>query len=272
MTEPISAEGRLAGKVAIVVGGGQTPGATTGNGRATALVFAREGARVVVIDRKVDRAEETAAEILAAGGTATAIGADVTSSSDCEAFVAHTLATYGRVDILHNNVGIGIGDASALRVTEEAWHRIIDTNLTSMLLTSRAVLPSMRDRRDGVIINVSSIASIASTPLIAYKVSKAGVNALTQQLAIANAKYGIRVNAILPGLMDTPMAVDAAATARGVDREEIAARRAATVPLRGRQGTAWDVAHAALFLGSDEASFISGVLLPVDGAQSLQVH
>jgi len=147
----------------------------------------------------------------------------------------------------------------------------MDVNLTAMFHTCKAVLPVMRDQGSGVIVNISSIASICSVPLLAYKVSKAGVNALTQQLALANAKYGVRVNAILPGLMDTPMAVDAMARATGTDRADYAAFRDAQVPLLGKQGTAWDVANAALFLASDEAKFITGVLLPVDGGQSAKI-
>jgi len=260
---------RLADKVAIVVGGGQTLGETIGNGRATAITFAREGARVVLVDRRGDSAKETQAML--EGAESIVIEADVTRPEDVAAFVKATIDTYGRIDVLHNNVGIGAGDGNIANVSDEAWQRIIDVNLTAMFHTCKAVVPVMRDQGSGAIINISSIASICSVPLLAYKVSKAGVNALTQQLAIANAKYGVRVNAILPGLMDTPMAVDAMARATGTDRADYAKFRDAQVPLLGKQGTAWDVANAALFLASDEAKFITGVLLPVDGGQSAKV-
>jgi len=259
---------RLPDKVAIVVGAGQTPGETIGNGRATAITFAREGAKVVLVDRRIDSAKETETLI---DGTAMSIEADVTKPDDVAALVKATVDVYGRIDILHNNVGIGAGDGNIANVSDEAWQRIIDVNLTAMFHTCKAVLPVMRDQGAGVITNISSVASICSVPLLAYKVSKAGVNALTQQLAMANAKYGVRVNAILPGLMDTPMAVDAMARATGTDRADYAAFRDAQVPLLGKQGTAWDVANAALFLASDEAKFITGVLLPVDGGQSAKI-
>ena len=259
---------RLQNKVAVVVGAGQTPGETIGNGRATAITFAREGAKVVLVDRRIESAKETQAMI---DGDCFVVEADVTKPEDCGSMVKAAIDAYGRIDVLHNNVGIGAGDGNIANVSEEAWHRIIDVNLTGMFNTCKAVLPVMRDQGAGAICNISSVASVCSVPLLAYKVSKAGVNALTQQLAMANAKYGIRVNAILPGLMDTPMAVDAMARATGTDRADYAAFRDAQVPLLGKQGTAWDVANAALFLASDEAKFITGVLLPVDGGQSVKV-
>jgi len=262
---------RLAGKVAVVVGAGQTPGATIGNGRATTLLFAREGASVVAVDRHGDSAAETVRLVEGEGGTAYAVTADITREDDCRRIAADAVERFGRIDVLHNNVGIGAGDNSALKLTEEAWQRIVDVNLKGMWLTCKHVLPVMREQQAGAVVNVSSLAAIAATPLFAYKVTKAAVNALTQQLAITNARHGIRVNAILPGLMDTPMAVDAPASALGVEREDYAARRAAMVPLGRRQGTAWDVAYAALYLASDEAGHVTGALLPVDGGQGVQV-
>jgi NAD(P)-dependent dehydrogenase (short-subunit alcohol dehydrogenase family) len=259
---------RLEGKVAIVVGAGQTPGETIGNGRATAITFAREGAKVVLVDRRRDSANETKSMV---DGESVVVEADVTKPDDVAEVVKAAVDTYGRIDILHNNVGIGGNDGNIAQVSEEAWRRIFDVNLNGMFNTCRAVLPVMRDQRSGAIVNISSVASIASVPMIAYKVSKAGVNALTQQLAIANAKYGVRVNAILPGLMNTPMAIDAWVRSTGVDRDDMVKLRDAQVPLQAKQGTAWDVANAALFLASDEAKFITGVLLPVDGGQSAKV-
>ncbi len=263
---------RLQNKVAIVTGAGQTPGDTIGNGRATAILFAREGASVALVDRDPESARETQAMIESEGGACVVCEADVTRASDCRAFIQAALAAYGRIDILHNNVGVGTGDSELVKLTEEAWDRILDVNLKGMFLSSREVLPVMRDQRQGCIINISSIAAICSPyNLTAYKISKAGVNAMTQSLAIGNAKYGIRVNAIMPGLINTPMAIESHMKARNITKEDLIRERDEQVPLRGKMGTAWDVAHAALFLASDEAQFITGVVLPVDGGQSARI-
>jgi NAD(P)-dependent dehydrogenase (short-subunit alcohol dehydrogenase family) len=262
---------RLKDKVAIVVGAGQTPGDTIGNGRATAILFAREGARVVLVDYTFQSAFETQALIEAEGGTCFAFKADITRQEDCAGFVRAAVEAYGRVDVLHNNVGIGGGDDEILSLTEEFWDRIMSVNLKSMFLSCRSVLPVMREQRSGSIINISSIAAICSTGIVAYKTSKAGVNALTHQIALENAKYNIRANAIMPGLMNTPMAIEGISKARGVPKEDLIRQRDASVPLGGKMGTAWDVAYAALFLASDEAKFITGVMLPVDGGQSARV-
>ncbi len=262
---------RLAGKAGIVVGAGQTPGETIGNGRAAAIVFAREGAQVLLVDRRVSSAEETAAMIRTEGGTAVCLQGDWTSRADCAAYANACVEAYGRVDFLHNNVGIGTGDASPLRLDEETFDRILDVNLKGCLLSCQAVLPIMRERGSGSIVNVSSLAAVASTPLTAYKISKAGMNALGQSLALANAAHGIRVNTIMPGLMDTPMAIEGTAQAQGLSRDEVRDRRDRSVPLRRKMGTGWDVAYASLFLHSDEAGFITGVVLPVDGGQAARV-
>jgi NAD(P)-dependent dehydrogenase (short-subunit alcohol dehydrogenase family) len=262
---------RLKDRVAIVVGAGQTPGDTIGNGRATSILFAREGARVVLVDYNLESAAETQALIEAEGGTCFAFKADVTRQADCEAFVRAAVEAYGRVDVLHNNVGIGGGDDEILSLTEESWDRIMSVNLKGMFLSSRSVLPLMREQRSGSIINISSIAAICSTGIVAYKTSKAGVNALTHQIALENAKYNIRANAIMPGLMNTPMAIEGISKSRGVPKEDLIRQRDASVPLGEKMGTAWDVAYAALFLASDEAKFITGVILPVDGGQSARI-
>ena len=263
--------GRLQDKVAIVVGAGQTAGETIGNGRATALLFAREGAKVLLVDRDGSSADETRAMIEAEGGAASTCEADVCREEDCARTVQTCLERYGRIDVLHNNVGIGALDAGVTAIEVEHFERIFRVNLEGPLLMCKHALPSMRERRSGAIINVSSIASIASaTGMVAYKTSKAALNALTQTLANANARYGIRANAILPGLINTPMAIEGISRARGVPREELIAQRDRQVPLGG-MGSAWDVANAALFLASDEAKFITGVLLPVDGGQSARV-
>ena len=263
--------GRLDGKVAIVTGAGQTPGDTIGNGRATAILFAREGARVLTVDRDGDSALETERMICDAGGEAESFTADVTRSDECRALVERAVGRFGRIDVLHNNVGIGAGDSGAVHLAEETWDRIHTVNLKSMFLTSKHVLPVMRRQRAGVILNVSSIAAICSVGLLAYKTSKAGVNALTHSLAIGNAEYGIRVNAILPGLMNTPMAIETIARETKAAKEDVIRFRDGQVPLGRKMGTAWDVAYAALFLASDEAKFVTGVLLPVDGGQSARI-
>ena len=260
--------GRLAGKTGIVVGAGQTPGLTIGNGRATAVRFAAAGAEVLLVDVDPISVNETAEMIRSSGGRAHIHVADITDVEAVREIPPIALSAFGRIDILYNGVGVGSGDGSVTRVSEAAWDRIMDVNLKAMWLTCKHVVPVMREQGNGAIVCVSSIAATASAQhLAAYKISKAGVNALVHLLAISNARYGVRANGIMPGLIDTPMAVDAVATERGMPREQLAESRAALVPL-GRQGTAWDVAAAALFLASDEASFITGVILPVDGGSS----
>lgn len=262
---------RLGGRVAVVVGAGQTPGETIGNGRATAVAFARAGARLLLIDRDPDSLKETAELARAETEEVHAVTLDITDPNAPQLAVTAATDRFGRIDVLHNNVGIGEGDAPPHRLEAEAYDRIMDVNLKAMWRMCRAVIPVMRENGGGAIVNVSSLASVAAAGnLTAYKLSKAGVNALTQSIAITNAKHQIRCNAILPGFIDTPMAVDAAARASGRERDELAKERAAWVPL-GRQGTAWDVAAAALFLASDEAGFITGVLLQVDGGQSARI-
>ncbi len=262
---------RLADKVALVVGGGQTPGDEIGNGRATSLLFAREGARVVVLDRDEASARETCEQIEGEGHAALAMRADVTSDADCAAAVAACLREHGRIDVLHNNVGIGSGDGSATSVSEEAFDRILDVNLKGAWRMSRHALPAMREQGAGSIINVSSIAAVCSAPIFAYKVSKAALNAMTHSLAIGNAQHGVRVNAIMPGLMNTPMAIEGVSQALGIEKQKLVAARDAQVPLGQKMGTAWDVAYAALYLASDESRFVTGAILPVDGGQSARI-
>lgn len=263
---------RLKRKVAIIVGAGQKPGMTIGNGRATAILFAREGARVFAIDRNLDSAQETIGLIEKDGGEACAFAADVTEETSLQAAVAACLDRWERIDILHNNVGVSMagGDAPVTEITTEAFDRIVAINLRGMVMACKYTLPVMRKQMSGVIINISSMAAWSNYPYVTYKTTKAAVIALTQQIAIQNAKYGIRANVILPGLIDTPMAVDTRVEMTGKSREQIVAERNARVPL-GKMGTAWDVASAALFLASDEAGFITGAALPVDGGQSVNV-
>jgi NAD(P)-dependent dehydrogenase (short-subunit alcohol dehydrogenase family) len=263
-------KGRVSGKTAVVVGGGQTPGATVGNGRATALLFAREGAKVLVADRDLMSAEETAAMIRSEGGTASAIEVDVRQESDLVRMVAACVDEWGRLDILHNNVGVSQagGDAAVTDITREAFTRVMEINLLGMVLSCKHALPIMREQGQGAIVNISSVAVKIDYPWITYQTSKAGVVSLTEHLAITNAAFGIRANVILPGLIDTPMAVERQA-AGDVTREEVVAQRSSRTPLKGRPGNAWDVAHAALFLASDEAAFVTGTSVTVDGGQSL---
>jgi NAD(P)-dependent dehydrogenase (short-subunit alcohol dehydrogenase family) len=185
--------------------------------------------------------------------------------------VRSCVKTWGRVDVLHNNVGIGGGDAGPAHLSEEAWDHILGVNLKSVIFPCKHALPVMREQSAGAITNISSVAAVCATGIVAYKTSKAGVNAYTQSLAIGNAKYGIRANVIMPGLMNTPMAIEGISEARGIPKQELVRQRDAQVPLGGKMGTAWDVAYAALFLASDEARFITGVALAVDGGQSARV-
>ena len=262
---------RLKDKVAIIVGAGQTPGDTIGNGRATAILFAREGARVLLVDNNFESVQDTQRLIETEGGICSSVNADFTNQHDCESFVQAAMQTYGRVDVLHNNVGIGGANDEILSLPEESWDKIMTVNLKGMFLSCRSVLPVMREQKSGAIINISSIAAVCSTGIVAYKTSKAGVNALTHQIALENAKYNIRANAIMPGLMNTPMAIEGISRARGIPKEDLIRTRDSSVPLGAKMGTAWDVAYAALFLASDEAKFITGVILPVDGGQSARI-
>lgn len=264
--------GRLDGKVALVVGGGQTPGESTGNGRATAVVFGREGAQVVVADRRLDSAEDTVKLIEGEGGKAVALACDVTEEAQIAAMVATVVERFGRIDILQNNVGVSLagGDARVTDITPEAFDHISDVNIRGMLLTCKHVLPVMREQRSGVITSISSLATEIDYRYVTYKTTKAGVNALTELLAIENAEYGIRANCILPGLMNTPMAVENRIGVLAPTREGVIAERDSHVPLRGKMGSGWDVAYAALYLASDEAQFVTGIKLIVDGGQQLR--
>jgi NAD(P)-dependent dehydrogenase (short-subunit alcohol dehydrogenase family) len=203
------------------------------------------------------------------GGAAWAHAADVTREADVAALVAAARERFGRIDILHNNVGasLALGDAPAAELTEEAFDRSLAVNLKATWLTCKHALPALRDAH-GSIVNIASMAALNAYPLVGYKTTKAAVVAFTENLAAHNARFGVRANAILPGLMNTPMAIESRVAA-GTPREEVVAARDRRVPLGRRMGTGWDVAHAALFLHSDEASFITGVSLIVDGGESV---
>jgi NAD(P)-dependent dehydrogenase (short-subunit alcohol dehydrogenase family) len=264
---------RLKDKVAVIIGAGQSAGETLGNGRATVLRFAQEGAKIFAVDRDLASANETAAMARAEGGECETARADVVHELELKAAIEAAHKRFGRIDILHYNVGIAVagGDAPVTEITEDAFDLISAVNIRGAVMACKHALPIMREQKSGVILMISSISAWENYPNVAYKVTKAGMIAFTQQLAIRNAEYGIRANAILPGLMATPMAVDVRSRAINKPRDEIMRERDGRVPLRGRQGTAWDVANAALFLASDEANFITGVSLPVDGGMLVDI-
>ena len=261
---------RVKGKVAIVTGGGSI-GPGFGNGKASAIVYAREGAKVMVVDINIEAAEETAQIIKSEGGECFAFQADVTKASDCKDMVEACIKKYGRIDILHNNVGIA-RTGGPVDVKEETWDLVMDINVKSMFLTCKYTLPYMEKQGSGAIVNIASIAGI-SVPYAAvtYTSSKAANIALTRDIAIEYASKGIRANAILPGYLNTPMVAASLTKTFGGSAEEAVKRRDAMVPM-GKQGDAWDVAYAALFLASDEAKFITASALIIDGGQTAKLY
>lgn len=263
---------RLKGKVAVIIGAGQSPGEAMGNGRATTLRFLQEGASVLAVDRNLDSAQES----LNMGGDGIdglAVAADVSKTDTVEAAIDAAMKRWGRIDVLLYNVGISVmgGEQTLDKLTDEVFDRVMGINLRGAIMAAKFVRPIMRQQGSGVVINIASITAIETlTPLIAYRTSKAGMLSFTQQFAMENAEYGIRANCILPGLMETAMAVDTRMRLSGRSREDIVAERNKRVPL-GKGGTGWDVANAALFLASDEATFITGVNLPVDGGSLAKI-
>ena len=257
--------GRLQDRVAVVVGAGSS-GPGWGNGKASAVLFAREGARVVCVDVNREAAEETAGIIADEGGDAFARAADVSRGDEVEALMAETRARYGRIDVLHNNVGI-VEVGGPVEASEESWDRVMAVNTRSMFLTCKHAIPPMLEQGRGVIVNISSVAAIRWTgvPYISYSASKAAVLQFTRAVALQYARQNIRANAILPGLMNTPMIVEPLKEAyAGGDVDRMIELRDEQCPM-GRMGDAWDVAHAALFLASDEAKYVTGTELIVDG-------
>ena len=251
---------RLEGKVAIVTGAGSS-GPGVGNGKATAVLFAREGAKVLLADAFIERAEETLAMIREEGGEASAFQANVTSADDCRRMVKAAIERYGRLDILDNNVGIS-RRGTVLEVSEEDWDYVMAVNVKSIVLTSRYAIPRMIETAGGgSIINISSIAGLRAHSSTPYTTSKAAVIGLTMSMAADHGHDNIRVNCIAPGLVYTPMV---APRMDDILREH---RKNAT-PL-GTEGTAWDIAAAALYLASDDARWVTGVVLPVDAGLTL---
>ena len=254
---------RMKNKVVLVFGAGSV-GPGFGNGKAAAVAYAREGGRVVCVDVDLDAAKNTLDVIEAEGGTGLALAADVTKSTDIAAVVEKTMERFGRIDVLHNNVGINLPGGAA-EATEESWRKVMDVNLTSAFLTCKAVLPIMESQGGGAIVNISSLASIRWTgyPYVSYYASKAALNHFTRAIAIEYAAKGIRANAILPGVMDTPHIQKQISGYYG-SLDEMKAKRDAISPMK-RQGDGWDIAWASVFLASDEARYITGVELPIDG-------
>lgn len=262
---------RLQGKVALVTGAG-TVGPGWGNGKATAVLFAREGAQVFAVDRNLEAARETEALLRGEGGEGTAYAADVSVATEVEAMVAACLERYGRIDVLHNNVGI-LDVGGPVELSEEQWDRLFAVNVKSMFLTCKYVLPVMERQGKGAIVNVSSISSMrwVGYPSASYSASKGAVNQLTRSIAVQYAARGIRANCVLPGAMNTPMIREPLKDVYGPGGvEEMIRRRDAMVPM-GKMGDAWDVAYAALFLASDEARYVTGAELVVDGGLTCQV-
>lgn len=250
--------GRLEGKVAIVTGAG-TRGEGVGNGKATAVLFAREGAKVVLADVELDRAQETLAYIEAEGGTASAIAADVTSEDDCKALVDFAMTEYGRLDILDNNVG-NSHRADVTEIDPADWDSIMALNVKSMMLTSRFAIPRMKESGGGSIVNIASIAGLRASKSTVYTASKAAVIGLTISMAGDHGREGIRVNAIAPGPVFTPMVAWRLS-------DEMRAHRKNTTAL-GTEGTPWDVGWAAVYLASDESRWVTGTVLTVDGGST----
>jgi meso-butanediol dehydrogenase / (S,S)-butanediol dehydrogenase / diacetyl reductase len=243
---------RLANRVALVTGGG------SGIGQAISLLFAQEGAKVVIVDRYLDRAEATAAQIRAAGGEALALKADVASQAEVNATAERALETYSKVDILVNNAGISLG-SDILTIDEEVWDLNIAVVLKSVYLCSKAILPNMLANRQGAIINISSVNGLTGIGEEAYSAAKAAVINLTQNLAVRYGPYQVRANVICPGTIETPIWAE-----RVAKDPQVFAKLAKWYPMR-RVGQPEDVARAALFLASDDASWITGATLNVDG-------
>lgn len=263
-------KGRVAGKAVIVTGAGSV-GAGIGNGRAAAIVYAREGGRVMLVDLSREAAEATHRVIAEEGGEAFVFEADVSDAAGCRRIADACVERYGRIDILHNNVGIEL--PGGLETTTEAmWDRTLAVNLKSVFLLCKEVVAHMERQGGGAIVNISSINAIRTLPALSlpYAVSKAGINAFTRDVAVEYAAKGIRVNAVLPGMMATPFVVGALTEAYGGDIDEMMRKRDAFCPT-GAQGNGWDVAYLSLFLASDEAKYITGACMVVDGAQTCRM-
>ena len=252
---------RLAGKSAIITGAGSRAEGI-GNGRATAILFAREGADVLLVDRDEEAVQATLDMIRAEGNDAAIAVADVTATEDCSRIVADAVSRYGKLDILHNNVGIG-GRGTVEQISEVEWDHVQRVNVTSMMLTCKHAIPALRENGGGAITNVSSIAALRPRGLTAYSVSKAAVATLTQALAVDHGRDHIRANCIMPGPVYTPMVYSAGMS------DELRERRK-NASLLKQEGEPCDIGWAAVFLASDEAKYVTGVILPVDGGVTVR--
>ena len=252
---------RLEGKSAIITGAGSRAEGI-GNGRATAILFAREGADVLLVDRDEEAVQATLDMIRAEGNDAAIAVADVTATEDCARIVADAVSRYGKLDVLHNNVGIG-GRGTVEQISEVEWDHVQRVNVTSMMLTCKHAIPALRENGGGAIINVSSIAALRPRGLTAYSVSKAAVATLTQALAVDHGRDHIRANCIMPGPVYTPMVYSTGMS------DELRERRK-NASLLKQEGEPWDIGWAAVFLASDEAKYVTGVILPVDGGVTVR--
>ena len=262
--------GRLDGKVAIVTGAGQS-GTGVGNGMAAAILYAREGAKVQVVDVNADAARRTKGQIYTEGGTAAIFVGDVSRAGDSAGMVDECVRRFGRVDVLHNNAGITGGIGGPVEISEETWDRVFAVNLKAIFLSCKYALPHMERQRSGSIINISSVGGIRARvgrPSVAYSASKAGIEGLTRDVAVQYASKGIRCNTIIIGGVKTPRIAN---ERPGVDVDELVRLRAAELP-RGQLGDGWDTAYAALYLASDESKHVTGTSLTVDGGQSAAVR
>jgi NAD(P)-dependent dehydrogenase (short-subunit alcohol dehydrogenase family) len=262
---------RLKGRVAIVTGAGCLPGPADrepiGNGKASAILYAAEGARIVAVDINRKAVEETKKRIEAEGGMCSVFEADVSRAQDCQAIAEHCLKVYGRIDILHNNVGIQPPKPGGiLELDDEIWDLVMNVNVKSIFHTCRAVIPQMLKQGRGCILNISSVAAQrhGHSKTFIYTVSKSAVNTLTRCIAVEFADNGIRVNCIMPGMMDTPTIYHSLPRFYDGNIEKMRKERNESIPMK-RMGVPWDIARAALFLVSDEASYITGQILGVDG-------
>jgi NAD(P)-dependent dehydrogenase (short-subunit alcohol dehydrogenase family) len=260
--------GKLNGRVAIVFGAGSGADGVS-NGQAAALTYARAGARVVAVDLSEEAVHRTVGSVIDGGGDALAVTTDATDSESVASAVEAALSSYGTIDVLHNNIG-ATTLGGPVELDYEDWKRAFTINVDTVFLTAKHVLPTMLEQRHGAIVNVSSVAALRDVgyPYPAYMASKAAVNQVTVSLALTYAADGIRANAVAPGFMDTPMVRRQLGSQAGSIDELLANRHAASPT--GRMGTCWDVANAALFLASDEAAYVNGVCLPVDGGLTMQ--
>ncbi|BBD98383.1 NAD(P)-dependent oxidoreductase [Sphingobium amiense] len=256
--------GRLEGKVAIVTGAG-TRGDGIGNGKACAILYAREGAKVVAADIDMDSAQATADQINAEGGECIATRTDVSRTDDCRAMIDGCIAAFGKLDVLHNNVGI-TESGGPVEYAEEQWDRMMRINAKSVYLTAKFSLPHMERSGSGSIVNIASINGVRTLPFakLGYAASKAAMIAISREIAIQYAAKGIRSNVVLVGLIKSPIVVQNNTQLYGGDVEQMWATRDAMSPT-GKQGEVWDIAQASLFLASDESRYVNGTVLPVDG-------